>query len=84
MTGALVTLDREDAYRRLSVAREVADPAPLAVESTKRGIDACSKPRLAGVLTYETMSTSTCAVFEDRLEGYVAGRAKRRTNCIGC
>jgi len=75
--------DDELAARALDLAREIAANAPLAVQGTKRTINAWSKRGLADALKFEAMSTSTCFVSEDLVEGYVAGREKRNTRFEG-
>ena len=63
------------AARRL--AHEIAENAPLAVQGTKRTVNAWAKRGLADALRFEAMSTATCFVSDDLLEGYAAGREKR-------
>jgi enoyl-CoA hydratase/carnithine racemase len=69
------------AARRL--AEEIAGNAPLAVQGTKRTINMWSKRGLSDALKFEAMSTATCFVSEDLLEGYAAGREKRKTRFEG-
>jgi enoyl-CoA hydratase len=61
----------------LEMAREIASRAPLAVQGTKRAINLWAKRGLSDALKFEAMSTATCFVSEDLLEGYAAGRERR-------
>jgi enoyl-CoA hydratase/carnithine racemase len=61
----------------LALAAEIAAHAPLAVQGTKRAVNLWAKRGLADALKFEAMSTSTCFVSEDLLEGYAAGRERR-------
>ncbi len=75
--------DDELGDRALELAHEIAANAPLAVQGTKRTINMWSKRGLSDALKFEAMSTSTCFVSEDLLEGYAAGREKRPTRFEG-
>lgn len=66
-----------------ALAEEIAANAPLAVQGTKRTINMWAKRGLSDALKFEAMSTATCFVSEDLLEGYAAGREKRRTRFEG-
>ena len=66
-----------------ALAEEIAANAPLAVQGTKRTINIWAKRGLSDALKFEAMSTATCFVSEDLLEGYAAGREKRRTQFEG-
>jgi enoyl-CoA hydratase/carnithine racemase len=66
-----------------ALAEELAANAPLAVQGTKRTINMWAKRGLADALKFEAMSTSTCFVSDDLLEGYAAGREKRKTRFEG-
>lgn len=61
----------------LALAREIAERAPLAVQGTKRTINAWAKRGMTEALKFEAMSTSVCFVSDDLLEGYAAGRERR-------
>ncbi|MDG2307519.1 MAG: enoyl-CoA hydratase/isomerase family protein [Candidatus Binatia bacterium] len=69
--------------RALELAHEIAENAPLAVQGTKRTINMWSKRGLNDALKFEAMSTSTCFVSEDLLEGYAAGGEKRKARFEG-
>ena len=69
------------AARRL--AEEIAANAPLAVQGTKRTINMWAKRGLTDALKFEAMSTATCFVSDDLLEGYAAAREKRQTRFEG-
>jgi len=61
----------------LRLAQEIAQNAPLAVQGTKRTVNAWAKRGLTDALRFEAMSTATCFVSDDLLEGYEAGRENR-------
>lgn len=61
----------------LALAHDLAERAPLAVQGTKRAINHWAKRGLADALKFEAMSTATCFVSDDLLEGYAAGRERR-------
>jgi enoyl-CoA hydratase len=65
------------------LAAEIAANAPLAVQGTKRTINHWAKRGLDEALEFEAMSTATCFVSEDLLEGYAAAREKRKTKFEG-
>jgi enoyl-CoA hydratase len=67
----------------LALAREIAAHAPLAVQGTKRTVNLWAKRGLADALKFEAMSTSTCFVSDDLLEGYAAARERRRPGFEG-
>jgi enoyl-CoA hydratase/carnithine racemase len=69
------------ATRRL--AEEIAANAPLAVQGTKRTINMWAKRGLSDALKFEAMSTATCFVSDDLLEGYAAAREKRKMRFEG-
>jgi enoyl-CoA hydratase/carnithine racemase len=69
------------AARRL--AHEIALNAPLAVQGTKRTVNAWAKRGLTDALRFEAMSTAACFVSEDLLEGYDAGRENREPRFEG-
>jgi len=43
----------------------------------------CAKRGLSDALKFEAMSTATCFVSDDLLEGYAAGREKRKARFEG-
>ena len=67
----------------LALAHEIAAHAPLAVQGTKRAVNLWAKRGLADALKFEAMSTSTCFVSDDLLEGYAAARERRRPRFEG-
>jgi len=75
--------DAELFDKTLDLAREIAANAPLAVQGTKRAINLWSKRGLSDALKFEAMSTSTCFISDDLVEGYAAGREKRKTRFEG-
>jgi enoyl-CoA hydratase len=74
--------DSLDAAAR-ALASEIAAHAPLAVQGTKRSVNLWAKRGLADALKFEAMSTSTCFVSDDLLEGYAAARERRRPRFDG-
>src|ERR671922_104742 len=62
-----------------ALAAEIAANAPLAVQGTKRTINHWAKRGLDEALEFEAISTATCFVSEDLLEGYASAREKRKT-----
>jgi len=66
-----------------ALAHEIAAHAPLAVQGTKRAVNLWAKRGLADALKFEAMSTSTCFVSDDLLEGYAAARERRRPRFEG-
>ena len=74
--------DALDAAAR-TLAHEIAAHAPLAVQGTKRAVNLWAKRGLADALKFEAMSTSTCFVSDDLLEGYAAARERRKPRFEG-
>jgi enoyl-CoA hydratase/carnithine racemase len=70
-------------HAALALAHEIAAHAPLAVQGTKRAVNLWAKRGLSDALKFEAMSTSTCFVSDDLLEGYAAGRDRRRPRFDG-
>jgi enoyl-CoA hydratase len=60
-----------------SIAREIRDNAPLAVQSIKRTINAFADRGLAEALRFEAMSASVEFVSDDMPKGYAAKAAKQ-------
>jgi enoyl-CoA hydratase len=67
----------------LALAHEIAGHAPLAVQGTKRAVNLWAKRGLTDALKFEAMSTATCFVSDDLLEGYAAARERRRPDFDG-
>jgi enoyl-CoA hydratase/carnithine racemase len=70
-----------DEARKL--AAEIAENAPLAVQATKRTIDMFAKRGLTEALRFEALNAAACFVSEDLIEGFAAGREKRKTRFEG-
>ncbi|HEX3707558.1 MAG TPA: enoyl-CoA hydratase/isomerase family protein [Mycobacteriales bacterium] len=62
----------------MTIAREIRDNAPLAVQSIKRTINAFADNGLSEAMRFESMSASVAFVSEDMPKGYAA-KAKKQT-----
>lgn len=72
-----VTTDDELVTEAMSLAREIAANAPLAVQSIKRTVDHFTYRGLPESLRFEAMSAAIEFVSEDMPAGYAAKAAKR-------
>jgi enoyl-CoA hydratase/carnithine racemase len=61
----------------MAIAREIADNAPLAVQSIKRTIDSFAYRGMTEAMRFAAMSASIEFVSEDMPAGYAAKAAKR-------
>jgi enoyl-CoA hydratase len=73
----LVTTRDELDATAMSLAREIAANAPLAVQSIKRTVNAFADRGLADALRFEAMSAAVEFVSEDMPAGYAARAAKQ-------
>jgi enoyl-CoA hydratase/carnithine racemase len=74
---SVVTRDELD-EAAMTIAREIRDNAPLAVQSIKRTINAFADNGLSEAMRFESMSASVAFVSEDMPKGYAA-KAKKQT-----
>jgi len=72
-----VTTSEELRATALTIAQEIANNAPLAVQSIKRTIDAFAYRGLSDALKFEALSASVEFVSEDMPAGYAAKAAKQ-------
>ena len=72
-----VTTSEELRATALTMAQEIANNAPLAVQSIKRTIDAFAYRGLSEALKFEALSASVEFVSEDMPAGYAAKAAKQ-------
>ncbi len=67
----------------LEIAREIANNAPLAVQSIKRSIDAFAYRGLLEAMKFEALSSSVEFVSEDMPAGYAAKAKREQANFEG-
>jgi enoyl-CoA hydratase/carnithine racemase len=78
-----VTTSEELRATALTMAQEIANNAPLAVQSIKRTIDAFAYRGLSEALKFEALSASVEFVSEDMPAGYAAKAAKQAVEFEG-
>ena len=79
---SVVTRDELD-ETAMTVAREIRDNAPLAVQSIKRTINEFADKGLADAMRFEAISASVEFVSEDMPKGYAAKAAKQTPDFEG-